>query len=541
MVTSIRSAGILDSNVQWSPNLTQNVEEINKGYVDGHSKLVESISNISQCIQFNAAAWDTFDSISPPESASDFQCSIDLPELVHSLRSFEKSLDELNELRVQMKIRIIGLPNYCDPLLLERQTIRDVKRMPDEILAKVFQAGHDIDRYGHFKFAITVSHVSRRFRDLALHTPRLWTRFSLGDHPPQISTFLSRSGNVPALEIDALPRMSRHGVQSDDAISLSELFDPLLPHSSRWSSPMFRDNEKVRLAFPSHTNIRLPNLRRLSTTYDNDSDEATPISTNWAMPLLKSYDTMSSGTTNYFCPQFELTECKLVLLHESLNVTRLAECLAGMRRLQNLTLDCALHNVNVSRVVTTPVANVAVLSIHSLALRLSSLLSNRGALFEYLTNLYAHVQFRELSRLQITWDPVYGGGLSDLLTKGLSPYPSKIESVTLELASNRSYPEAFGNISCLLPGITEIGEFRIDTLQSSLFDFVTLVQSPNARSMTFKRCEWLSDDKLSELIDMYIASGNVQSLDIMVCRNVSEEFIRGNPLRGKMKMSWSLH
>ncbi|TDL26219.1 hypothetical protein BD410DRAFT_800790 [Rickenella mellea] len=397
-------------------------------------KCVESLLKISQCVQSNSAVWEIFDSISPSESVADFQCSLDLPELVQSLRSLEKSLDDLNELRVQMKIRILGLENYCGPLLLEKhiRRMRDgLKELPDEILAGIFQAGHDMDGFGHNRFAVSVSQVSRRFRDVALHTPRLWTRFRLGDHPLQISAYVSRSSNVPALEIDTSPWRTRSGVvQSDDASSL--------------------------------------------------------------MP----------------------------------------------GPLQDLALTFGLNNTDVSTVLATPEANVVVLSIPSITLRLWCFESNHGAQFKYLESIYSHVRFQDLIQLKMTMNPMCGT-LLYLATEGLSPYPSKVENVALEIASHHA--QSHGNISHLLPGITDIGELRIDTLQSSIFNSVDSVASPTARTITFKGCEWLSDDKLSQLIRTYAAESNVQSLNIIACRNVSEEFIRGNPMRARMKMSWSLH
>ncbi|TDL26275.1 hypothetical protein BD410DRAFT_836916 [Rickenella mellea] len=228
-------------------------------------------------------------SISPPEPAANFLCSLDLSELVHSLRSLEKSLVELDALRVQMKIRTLGLERYCRPLVFEKAVTKmrgDLKRMPDEILAFIFQAGHDMDRYGHYKFAVSVSHVSRHFREVALSTPRLWTR---GECPLQISAFIARSRSVSALDIKASP-MTR---PPPDATTLSQFLDLLLPHSRRWSSLQFVDNEQLRLAFQPHTNIQLPELRHLDARYGYDFNEVTPIWANWEMRHLDNYSTLS--------------------------------------------------------------------------------------------------------------------------------------------------------------------------------------------------------------------------------------------------------
>ncbi|TDL26220.1 hypothetical protein BD410DRAFT_784290 [Rickenella mellea] len=536
MMTSLRSARILDSDSQRPLTLKHGRWKETRNSKDhGHSKYVESISNISQCIQSNAAVWEMFDSISPSESATNFQCPLDLPELVQSLKGLERSLDELDELRVQMRIRILGLETYCAPLLLTRQTMRtweDLELMPDEILADIFQAGHDMDQHGHYRFALSVSQVSRRFRDVALNTPRLWTRLWLEDHPLQVFAFLARSSTVSALEINAI---SSH----DHVTVLSSFLNLLVPHSNRWLSLRFKDNKQTRLALHSHTNIQLPNLRHIEVLYDDDFNEVAPLWMNWAMPPLETYETASFAAT-YFCPELKVTECKLVLAYEALDVARLAGCLTGMKQLQTLTLDCLLSDMDVVTVLTIP-TNPLLLSLQSLTLRLSCMGSNRGALFKYLESIYAHMQFRGLCQLKMTLDPMYGR-LADLNTAGLSPYPSKIENVALEIDSKCTYgTEPFGDISHLLPGITDIGELCIDTLQSSLFESVNLVASPTARTISFKGCGWLSEDKLSQMIRIYVAEGNVRSLNIIACKSVSQEFIRGNPMRAKMKMDWSLH
>ncbi|TDL26272.1 hypothetical protein BD410DRAFT_575333 [Rickenella mellea] len=354
----------------------------------------------------------------------------------------------------------------------------------------------------------------------------------------QISEFIARSSNVSALEIYAFPWTGRKTSPSDDA--LSQFLDLLLPQSSRWSRLTFQDHEYLRLAFHTRTNIQLPKLRHLTTSYDDDFREGTPIWANWEMRLLNSYSAVSFADT-YFWPQLEVTDCKLRLSGESLDIARLTECLNGMRQLQNLTPNCNLSGIDVSTVLTNPMENVVVLSIHSLALRLSCMESNCGVQFKYLQRIYSHVQFRELSQLEITLDRLVDR-LAHLATAGLSPYPSKFDFVDLNIDSGSSHiSESFGIISRLLPGVTNVGELRIDTLQSSPLFLMGGGASPGVRAISFKRCEWLSEGDLSDLITMYVDQGNVRSLNIIACRNVSEEFIRGNARRAKMKMRWSLY
>ncbi|TDL20816.1 hypothetical protein BD410DRAFT_804719 [Rickenella mellea] len=57
-----------------------------------------------------------------------------------------------------------------------------IKRLPDEILVYIFEFGHRSTNYNDF--ALTVSRVCRRFRGVALTTPRLWTRLHVDPNCP---------------------------------------------------------------------------------------------------------------------------------------------------------------------------------------------------------------------------------------------------------------------------------------------------------------------------------------------------------------------
>ncbi|TDL14439.1 hypothetical protein BD410DRAFT_642568 [Rickenella mellea] len=93
------------------------------------------------------------------------------------LRSMRYSLEEaklcmaaLNAIRSRLTKNIRNLQKCCKPLVLAD----GIERIPDEILANIFEAGHQTSE--HSEFALRVSHVSRRFRQVSLRTPSLWTR-----------------------------------------------------------------------------------------------------------------------------------------------------------------------------------------------------------------------------------------------------------------------------------------------------------------------------------------------------------------------------
>ena len=76
-----------------------------------------------------------------------------------------------------------------------------MQSVPDDVLAEIFQAGASmhrdpvdrvyIDDLPILQFPCLVSSVSRRWRDIALSSPRLWSRMTNHEGP---SLWIERSG-----------------------------------------------------------------------------------------------------------------------------------------------------------------------------------------------------------------------------------------------------------------------------------------------------------------------------------------------------------
>src|ERR1700691_1697848 len=58
-------------------------------------------------------------------------------------------------------------------------TLSPVDSLPNEILAMIFEAGHTADSSFISLFEVTISHVIRRWRDVAVNTVSLWTRIDV--------------------------------------------------------------------------------------------------------------------------------------------------------------------------------------------------------------------------------------------------------------------------------------------------------------------------------------------------------------------------
>ncbi|KAF7982982.1 hypothetical protein HWV62_24582 [Athelia sp. TMB] len=135
-------------------------------------------------------------------------------------------LEELAKARHQLVLRLEELDAQARVVQLEFDELQNidapVSNLPEEVLAMVFEAGVLLDELPRFEFATVVSHVTRRWRSVALATPRLWNTifWDLGpeeledseetEKPPQqallenleketnrVAIFLSRSMPAP--------------------------------------------------------------------------------------------------------------------------------------------------------------------------------------------------------------------------------------------------------------------------------------------------------------------------------------------------------
>ncbi|KAF7970817.1 hypothetical protein HWV62_22832 [Athelia sp. TMB] len=87
-------------------------------------------------------------------------------------------LEELAKARHQLVLQLEELDAQARVVQLEFDELQNidapVSSLPEEVLAMVFEAGVLLDELPRFEFATVVSHVTRRWRSVALATPRLW-------------------------------------------------------------------------------------------------------------------------------------------------------------------------------------------------------------------------------------------------------------------------------------------------------------------------------------------------------------------------------
>ncbi|KAJ4482304.1 hypothetical protein J3R30DRAFT_3458315 [Lentinula aciculospora] len=189
--------------------------------------------------------------------------------------------------------RFDSFPSEVVAIIFELGTFSELGKLqhsPEET-PFVFESCSKSNDYSYSPhFPVLVSHVSRKWRAIALNTPALWSTlfFDHASHLERGRAFLERcsprgsgspefcSGYLLDIVIATVP-FKRKTVQSDDSISKEELeriFDLLVPVTVRWRSLFLRvrDNtcKKVARDALGRNCGRAPNLEALQLYHFED-------------------------------------------------------------------------------------------------------------------------------------------------------------------------------------------------------------------------------------------------------------------------------
>ncbi|KAI0357349.1 hypothetical protein OH77DRAFT_93605 [Trametes cingulata] len=130
------------------------------------------------------------------------------------------------------------------PIPVSYACMSPIHSLPVELLTRIFQLGVDSDplpddQYpGEPTFEVLVSHVCRHWRQIAIHTPHLWTtiHFRTRAHMVRGETYLSRNGHLP-IDIYVDTCSEDDYKERKDLLFREQflpVFDVVLPHINRW-------------------------------------------------------------------------------------------------------------------------------------------------------------------------------------------------------------------------------------------------------------------------------------------------------------------
>jgi hypothetical protein len=207
---------------------------------------------------------DTNDTIPYPEIDPEARFQADCT----TLRRLKESRAVLKNILDQWDDAIEHWQKSCN-----RQSLRlSIKSLPDDILAIIFEHAHDFlnDRNA----PLAISHVNRRFRHVALSTPRLWSHLHDSATAAELQEYLFRSKSVDlsiyiprVADDESNPLGGRKSLGGMPIVTRQQFLDIVAPQSHRWRAFSYCDEaSEPDVEFTNHAlalALHLPRLKSM--------------------------------------------------------------------------------------------------------------------------------------------------------------------------------------------------------------------------------------------------------------------------------------
>lgn len=215
----------------------------------------------------------------------------DSPKIVSDARSTLRDLDGakvlLEGLSASLEKTIMDIKKHIFPFELAR----GLASTPDEILSLIFEHANGIHSSDGRIFRDTkeeLSLVCRRFRRVAVNSPRLWSNIGSSAKMPYVRACLQRSKTV-GLSIS----LNLH--EYAELQHVSSFLAAVVPHATRWEyfGAFFGRLTNSTRILPFLLNLRLPSLHSLCLTFLDCAilrDDDGHFYQSWEVPNLRSLD-----------------------------------------------------------------------------------------------------------------------------------------------------------------------------------------------------------------------------------------------------------
>ncbi|TDL19275.1 hypothetical protein BD410DRAFT_805878 [Rickenella mellea] len=432
-------------------------------------------------------------------------------------RACLKATDVIRE-HLRRKLRALRRVNM--PLVLED----GAKRLPDEVLAIIFEKGFIMDGS---QFSLNVSHVSRRFRRISIQMPLLWTRFEQTYSEGQIREFISRSGQLYVdVDVDGL---------SNVTASQTESFLQLLGENShRWSS-FYIPESGIESAMTRFGITNLPRLRHLAHTCQVN------LST-WSMPALTHVEAWSWLLPAGNPLLSQLTHFELNIYEDSVDIQELAVVLHDMKKLQDLSLD--LNYCKLAEDVNLPLDTAAYPKPHSIPIEKLTI-HIYGAEMEYSAILFDALMHLTPSTLELSSSDEGPAEFFRNSKRQIFPYGSTIK-LTTSKPINVLETLADLDKSCDIVRTVHFDASSKDAMFGTRMPKFGVKVWRRLRSLShlrFKNFDSLNEQVFEEFTKGLLLTkeeSGLQSLEILSCKNMSEDFLLD--LRDEVgdRLKWTL-
>lgn len=228
--------------------------------------------------------------------------------------------------------------------------IRGIAELPDELLALIFELAYDNDTEGS-RLAIQLSHVCRRFRAIALHTPRLWSTLTTTQRIDEYQTFISRLRTALLTIIIDNPSHLREA----SSTLLTDFMDTVFTLTDRWgefrcqSTLMLDSEDWEALLQITNINLVLPRLHTLSL-FGSSREWYWDYWSHWNMPGLRHFQSQNAVPTRV--NSTSLVSCELEFgpfRFTVVEINRLLALLQACSALQTLALNLdSIHDTGLN-------------------------------------------------------------------------------------------------------------------------------------------------------------------------------------------------
>lgn len=334
-----------------------------------------------------------------------------------------------------------------------------VLQLPNETLCAIFDEGRRVITAREGSWLMSVSHVCRRWRDVAIHTPFLWTNIYFGfrSRSPKaleyIQTCLERSRNCP---LNIKLRFGDNGRAQEQKEALDRLcshLDVIIPHTNRWrtldvhlhhsrSLPILLDRLPSQVAILKHIRIELE---------DHVVEPFDCIVFSKGAPMLESVELHRISYLSCGLPLFHLTSLVLTRSGTVLIPAEFRMVLTTPSCLRELSLLGDTVSPGIGPWASIQLPHLTTLTLHPGA----------EAVFTHLCNALVTPALKFLALGHFSAESIR------ILTESLLPYSPrypKLRMLELSIVAGLSASVQAQIISLLkeLPMITELALFSFD-------------------------------------------------------------------------------
>jgi hypothetical protein len=429
----------------------------------------------------------------------------------------------LRDLQDEVQVLELDLARKQREIIALTNSVAPISLLPSELIAEIFNTGRHTSSIRP-SFPLVVSHVTRKWREIAIQSPSLWTDIRIGGRSETqalLDLYLQRSQDQP-LDVE-IHHFHRSALRRDEIRKLyDDIFGILAHHAGRWRhlriivDSELPEEDHLLWIFTQLHDLYAPRLQSfyLESNGIASAPKRCDIFTHGA-PLLSSIVLRGDALPFGLPPLSSVTKLELGPCTDQYRHYELNKILTGLPTLSELVLRHHLHFQAGHAHLPLP---IELPSLISLDIQFTH--DNR---LEF--GLQRTLDVIEAPNLEsFTLDIAYSSELSKYISgptdKSMSDRFPRLSTFGLHL--DKIPDEMFPRLCDAFPDVTQIITTRDDT--SGLLSFL---------DGTERQILWPKLDSLTIIMQQ-----SYKSIFDKLCSVISSRVERGHPIR-HLKMPWS--